>query len=242
MRDPAPGAFTNIPSTGGQWLGFDPSGCDHSFNSNYLGPAGIGLEGKMFVSLVSGHQFDLTSSDFVGSDGGANGYLVQSSRGGYFSFSNVDNYHTLAFNEHEWSDLDWVVFSAPLTGVFSGFDNLVLEPTVPAPGRRPSMGGSDCRAAHWKASTEQRVSRLDYASASTRQELAADQRSLAALPTYPYQCRLNTAALVMFNRVLLTKRIFLQGVHPKRLLNDTYLPAAKIMNFQDHCRAHLPTT
>jgi hypothetical protein len=124
---PIPGS---VPSAGGNWLGFDPSGCDTINNENYLGPAGVGLAGKMFVSLADHGQFDLSSFDFVRYDSGPQGLVVESSRGGYFSFTGATSYDHFAFADAAWTGLDWLVFSQPYTATYSGFDNLVLERNV----------------------------------------------------------------------------------------------------------------
>jgi hypothetical protein len=131
--------FDSIPAAGGKWLGFDPSGCEAIHNDSYSGPAGVGREGKIFVSLAGGGQFDLMSFDFVRYSAGPDGLQVQSSRGGDFTFFGAHSYQNFSFAGPEWSNLEWVVFSQEFSATFSGFDNLVLNADV---ARVPEPGSS----------------------------------------------------------------------------------------------------
>ena len=120
-----------LPSPGGTWLGFDSSGCPANYvNDDYLGPADIGRDGKMFVSMENGSQFDLLSFDFVRWMEGPYSLLVQSSRGGSFTFQTGTSYTGFAFSEPAWRDLEWIVFSEDYSAAYSGIDNLLIDAAV----------------------------------------------------------------------------------------------------------------
>lgn len=137
----AGGEYVDVPASGGNWLGFDSSGCDTYFNDDYLG-SDIGSPGKMFLALVSGQTFNLLSFDFVRlSESGPGLMNIYSSRGGYFPLRKYDGYGyaNYSFSGDAWSNLEWVVFSNEGLGAPSGFDNLTLERVV---GQVPEPGSS----------------------------------------------------------------------------------------------------
>ncbi|MES2257166.1 MAG: hypothetical protein V4724_01540 [Pseudomonadota bacterium] len=115
-----------------KWIGFDFSGCyDGSavgYNHDYIGPAGVGSGGRLYVApAIAGHVFDLTSFDFVTIDPNSNGFHLKSSNGGDgtydWSGGNLTHYD---FSGPQWTNLAWLVFSSS-AGAPAGFDNLALD-------------------------------------------------------------------------------------------------------------------
>lgn len=132
------------PSPLGHWLGFDMGGCydpssggaNIGYNTNYLGPGGpVHPLGKMFVQQEFGLQFTLESFVFVSIASDEGGLEVRSSKGGFFTTgypgANLTQHN---FSGAEWTDVDWLEFTALSSGFPVGFDNLSLSGNaVPEP-------------------------------------------------------------------------------------------------------------
>ena len=118
-------------TTVSNWLGFDASGCyDGSatgYNHDYQGPAGVGVDGRLYVGLDGGALMSLKSLKFVSIVPDSGGFSLYSSNGGMMSIDY--NGGILAqhdFTGPQWTDVSWLVFSYA-GGEPAGFDDLQLD-------------------------------------------------------------------------------------------------------------------
>lgn len=126
----------NSPRLGSTMLGWDRSGCDLSFNSNFLGAANS-YDGSIYIDY-RGSLFSLLSVDALVTDMTTGG-TFRSSKGGVAIFNRTsDDIVTWSFNSDEWRNVEWVTVTNGGGGPNWYMDAITLS-TVAEPAALPLL-------------------------------------------------------------------------------------------------------